>query len=102
VSDARNSEPIIRERHKLTRPHPFVGVHGAGSDLFDRAFDFEPYVYASFKVPPQPYRLVIFGEKTSLEDVLGPIASRFEADLYLPSGEISDMNRAGFAGGLNS
>jgi hypothetical protein len=33
---------------------------------------------------------VLFGEKTSLEDVLGPIAQQHAADLYLPSGEISD------------
>jgi hypothetical protein len=38
----------------------------------------------------QPYALTIFGEKTSLEEVLLPIARRFQADLYLPSGEISD------------
>jgi hypothetical protein len=38
----------------------------------------------------QPFALTIFGEKTSLEEVLLPIATRFEADLYLPSGEISD------------
>ena len=40
--------------------------------------------------PRQPYRLVFFGEKTSLEDVLGPLAVEFNADLYLMSGQISD------------
>ena len=38
----------------------------------------------------QPYRLVFFGEKTSLEDVLSPVARDCGADLYLPAGEISD------------
>jgi hypothetical protein len=33
---------------------------------------------------------VIFGEKASLEDVVLPIASAKQADLYLPTGEISD------------
>jgi hypothetical protein len=33
---------------------------------------------------------VVFGEKASLEDVLLPIARRKQADLYLPTGEISD------------
>ena len=33
---------------------------------------------------------MIFGEKTSLEEVLLPVARAHEADLYLPSGEISD------------
>jgi hypothetical protein len=40
--------------------------------------------------PRQPNRLVFFGEKTSLEDVLGPLAKEFGADLYLMSGHISD------------
>ena len=41
-------------------------------------------------VPRQPYRLVFFGEKTSLKDVLAPLAAEFGADLYLMSGQISD------------
>ena len=40
--------------------------------------------------PRKPYALAIFREKASPEDVLLPIARRFEADLYLLSGEISD------------
>ena len=38
----------------------------------------------------QPYKLVFFGEKSSLADVLEPIANERAADLYLPTGEISD------------
>jgi hypothetical protein len=38
----------------------------------------------------QPYKLVLFGEKSSLAEVLGSIALHYEADLYLPTGEISD------------
>ena len=38
----------------------------------------------------QGFHFVIFGEKSSLEDVVLPIAREFEADLYLPTGEISD------------
>jgi hypothetical protein len=37
-----------------------------------------------------PYRLAPIGEKSSLADILGPLAGRYDADLYLPSGEISD------------
>lgn len=48
----------------------------------------------------QPYRLVFFGEKSSLEPVLGPQSNRFNTGLFLPTGEISDtqiylMARAG-------
>ena len=37
----------------------------------------------------QPYKLVLIGEKSSLEPVLGPLAGH-QADLYLPTGEPSD------------
>jgi hypothetical protein len=38
----------------------------------------------------QAYQFVIFGEKASIENVVLPLAQRYEADLYLSSGEISD------------
>ena len=38
----------------------------------------------------QPYHLVIFGEKSSLADILLPIAVMYDVDLYLPTGEITD------------
>ena len=38
----------------------------------------------------QAYRLVFYGEKTSLGEVLEPLANIYDADVYLPSGEISD------------
>jgi hypothetical protein len=47
--------------------------------------------------PRQPYRLVFFGEKTSLEDVLGPLAEELEVDLYLMGGHISDTHLHGMA-----
>jgi hypothetical protein len=52
--------------------------------------DLTPYPSVTGFEGRQPYALTIFGEKTSLEDVLLPIAKRYEADLYLPAGEISD------------
>jgi hypothetical protein len=94
ISDARNTEPVIRIRESWSRPYPGIGV--GGISLVVEALArlslgcFEPFVHASFETPPQPYRLAIFGEKTSLQDVLGPISDRYNTDLYLPSGEISD------------
>jgi hypothetical protein len=41
-------------------------------------------------LPEHAFHFAIFGEKSSLEDVVLPIAEQFEADLYLPTGEISD------------
>jgi hypothetical protein len=41
-------------------------------------------------VPRQAFHFVIFGEKSSIEEAALPVAERFDADLYLPTGEISD------------
>jgi hypothetical protein len=38
----------------------------------------------------QPYYLVLIGEKSSLRDVLGPIAAERGADLHLPTDDPSD------------
>ncbi len=38
----------------------------------------------------QPYRIVLFGEKSSLSEVLRPIAERVEGEMILATGESSD------------
>jgi hypothetical protein len=50
----------------------------------------EPAPVVEGFVPRQAFHFVIFGEKASLEDVVLPIARAKQADLYLPTGEISD------------
>src|SRR5262249_25293716 len=52
--------------------------------------DLEPTPVVEGFVPRQAFHFVIFGEKASLESVLLPIARAKQADLYLPTGEISD------------
>ena len=52
--------------------------------------ELNPTVHAYGFEARQPYHLVFFGEKTSLGTVLQPLAEDYGADLYLPSGEISD------------
>jgi hypothetical protein len=96
IIDQRNAEPVVRifeEPH----PRPYVSV-GVNVDIPDPD-DIEPYVGAYYtregKVHggfggAQPYKLVIIGEKSSLEDVLAPIARTYAADLFLPTGEPSD------------
>ena len=87
IIDNRNPEPVIHRMPWLT-PEPWVSI---GLDITIPDVDeLEPYAGVTGFVGRQPYALTIFGEKTSLEDVLLPIAQRFEADLYLPAGEISD------------
>jgi hypothetical protein len=90
IIDARNAEPVIniRESKSELPPQPWISV---GLDIsVPEAVDLEPYVYVDPFQVDQPYRLVFFGEKTSLEEILAPIARECRADLYLPSGEISD------------
>ncbi len=45
----------------------------------------------------QPYRIVLFGEKSSLREDLEPIAREVGGELLLPTGEISDTLIAGIA-----
>lgn len=87
IIDARNAEPVIVE-HSKQAPEHFITV-GVELDI-PEAEDLEPRVNVEGFVGRQPYRLVIYGEKTSLEDVLRSVARSRKADLYLPSGEISD------------
>jgi hypothetical protein len=87
IIDNRNSDPIIHRKPSV-KPETWVSI---GLDVTIPDVDeVEPYVGVVGFEGRQPYALTIFGEKTSLEDVLLPIARRFEADLYLPAGEISD------------
>jgi hypothetical protein len=87
IVDARNTEPVIR-RANGTKPEARISV---GLDItVPDAAELEPTVWIDGFGAAQPFKLVFFGEKTSLEAVLGPIAQECGADLYLPAGEISD------------
>jgi hypothetical protein len=87
IVDHRNPEPTIRlaETDEL---HPFIGI-GVEVEIPD-AEDLEPRVGIAGFEGRQPYKLVFFGEKSSLFDEVGPLAERFDVDLYLITGEISD------------
>jgi hypothetical protein len=88
IIDQRNDEPVTRGYAKPCTPHPFVSI-----DLdikIPDADDLTPLIGLDGFQVDQPYRLVIIGEKSSLRPVLEPIAQRYSADLYLPTGEISD------------
>jgi len=87
ITDNRNAEPFIHHKASV-KPKAFVtvGVEVAIPDVSDM----EPTPVAEGFVPRQAFHFVIFGEKASLEDVVLPIARAKQADLYLPTGEISD------------
>jgi hypothetical protein len=87
IIDQRNSPPIIHRKARV-RPDAHLSI-GLDVDIPD-VENIEPLPIARGFVPRQAFHFVIFGEKSSLEDVVLPIAQQLEADLYLPTGEISD------------
>jgi hypothetical protein len=87
ITDERNDPPIIRETHRGD-PEPYVSI---GLDIeIPGPDDIEPYVGCIDFEGRQPYRLVLWGEKSSIREVLEPLALRYDADLFTPTGEISD------------
>jgi hypothetical protein len=87
ITDNRNAAPIIHRKARVT-PQAFVSI---GLDVtVPDVDDIEPRPFAEGFEARQAYCFAIFGEKASLEDVLLPVAQAHQADLYLPTGEISD------------
>jgi hypothetical protein len=87
ITDNRNAEPVIFHKARIVPKRAIaVGIEVTVPDVDDLA----PAPVAEGFVPRQAYHFVMFGEKASLESVLLPIARAKQADLYLPTGEISD------------
>ena len=87
VVDQRNTPPTIRAFNH-PEPWPYLTID-VDIDV-PPVEDLMPAVGAANFEGAQPFKLVLFGEKSSLADVLGPVATAHRADLYLPTGEISD------------
>jgi hypothetical protein len=85
IVDQRNAPPEIRE---FIPPEP--GAYLSTELDIEIPDDISPVLYTDDFRGVQPYKIVMFGEKSSLNDVLSPLAEAYEADLYLPTGEISD------------
>ncbi len=87
IVDQRNAAPTIR---RFTAPDPAgyitVGINVGIPDVDDLM----PQVAVDGFTGAQPFKLVMVGEKASLGEVLAPVAEQRHADLYLPTGEISD------------
>jgi hypothetical protein len=87
IVDHRNTPPVIRPFEPPT-PDLYINV---GIDVEVPGIDdIVPQVGVDGFVGTQLYKLVIFGEKSSLEPVLSPVAAAHQADLYLSTGEMSD------------
>jgi hypothetical protein len=87
IVDQRNAAPTVR-LWRPSEPYPFVSV-GVDVEIPD-VEDLMPEAAVVGFEGAQPFKLVLVGEKASLGEVLAPVAESFKADLYLPTGEISD------------
>jgi hypothetical protein len=94
--DNKNDAPIVREAQSREEPRALVTADELDIELLDPDEIGVSAGLGGFE-PRQPYRLAIFGEKTSLDDVLGPLAVEYNADLYLTGGQISDTLLHGMA-----
>ena len=87
IDDHRNDDPEIRI---WTPPNPDPWVSVDFDVTIPEYDDLAPYVGVDGFTAAQPYHLALVGEKSSLRDVLGAVADRHHADLYLPAGDPSD------------
>lgn len=87
ITDERNAAPVLR-LWRPTQPTPYVSMD------FDvqvpDADDLEPYIWLDGFHGKQEFHLALIGEKSSLGDVLGSVAESHQADLFLPTGCLSN------------
>ena len=87
IIDQKNDAPVIR----LWRPPQPKGYVAMDFEIYlPDVDDLTPRAKIREFTGTQPYHIAMVGEKSSLEPVLRPIADRYQADLYLPSGDISN------------
>jgi hypothetical protein len=90
IVDQRNDEPQVTSFTRYSfPPYPYITTPSFKVELPD-ADKLQPQVWLSMFHAEQPYRIVLVGEKSSLRPILSRVAARYAADLYLPTGEISD------------
>ena len=89
IVDERNSPPVIMVNGNGA-PEVEIGLGATIEVSVPELEDIKPTVYLGNFKARQKYRLAVFGEKTSLAEVVRPLCERYRADLYLPSGEITD------------
>jgi hypothetical protein len=95
IIDERNAAPELFLSYDDTslRPELFRGAAVEVPSLDEAVPRFH---FPGFKVR-QPYRIILVGEKSSLREVLLPIAQMVSGELLLPTGEMSDTMVAGIA-----
>jgi hypothetical protein len=87
IVDKKNDSPTVRV---FEQPEPTSYITVGLEAYLPDADDIEPRVNVDGFAGAQPYKIVMVGEKSSLEPVLSPMADGYKADLYLPTGCLSD------------
>lgn len=87
LDDQRNTAPIMRT---FSPPNPEPWLSFKLDVSLPDLDEIEPFVGVDEFRGRQPYKLALYGEKSSLEPVLGALAEKYSADLFLPSGELSE------------
>lgn len=83
IHDARNASPVVIDSRDFNVDS---AVHAdLGWALPDRRPTFDLPNFGTM----QPYQLAIVGEKSSLAEMVAPIARQYGADVYLPNGHMS-------------
>lgn len=105
IRDERNEPPELFSPNSFSssvRDARQLAIHPGESLIADlpRVKRLLPYLSwrGSPVAPRQPFRIVLIGEKSSLGDVLRPIASEVGGELLLPTGEATDSMIAAMAG----
>jgi hypothetical protein len=87
IIDNRNDAPELTTREEFRKPFGYIS--SGYLDIPDTD-DIRVYPELVGFESRQPNALAFFGEKSSLREVLLPLAQRFDADMYLSGGELSD------------
>jgi hypothetical protein len=101
IVDERNAPPEIYVMESILSPQSFLSG-GSGIELPLSLDDALPKFHLSNFAAQQPYRIILFGEKISLRDILLPIAQVVRGELLLPTGEASDTMVAELAQRVNA
>jgi hypothetical protein len=87
ITDQRNAAPVMRI---FEPPEPWAYLNVGISVRIPAASEIMPKLSVQDFDGVQPCKLVLIGEKSSLEPVLAPVAEAYQADLYLPTSEPSN------------
>ncbi len=96
ITDERNAPPVFFAPEETT---PSVSISTEFDIQLPEELTLEIYV-ADFEAR-QKYSLWMIGEKSSLRNILEPIAEAYQAGLFLPTGEISDSQVHHLASSIN-